>query len=149
MMFLTQLAARVSMKDVIRIGNSKFWTDNGVLYCEFKRGEFNYNLETEEIEVFVKVIDKLCKGKSMPFLIDLRDAQGVLTRESASLLANSPILNKLRISEAYVINSMRVRLVITSYKRIYEPATPFVVFDNIESAKEYCLQAKRDFYKNN
>ncbi|MDO6622489.1 hypothetical protein Q4509_06435 [Oceanihabitans sp. 1_MG-2023] len=127
---------------MVIVGNSKFWTDNNILYCQFRSREVNYKIDVDKIELFIKVIDRLCNGKPMPFLIDLRNAQGALTRESANLLSNSPILKKLRISEAYLINSIGVRLVINSYKRIYEPTTPFVVFNDLESAKEYCLDAR-------
>ncbi len=138
-----------SMNDMIQIGNSKFWTDNDILYCQFRNKEANYKLETSKIKQYIDAIAKLCNGKAMPFLIDSRDIRVTYTRETANLLANSPILSKLRISEAFVFNSMEIKLVIASYKRIYEPITPFGVFNNLESAREYCVETKNNFYGSN
>lgn len=131
---------------MIEIGFSKFWTDNGVLYCQFRNENANYKFELDTVKLFIKVIDKLCNGEPMPFLVDSRDFQGVFTREISNLLATSPILVKLRISEAFVLNSIGIKLVITSYKRIYEPITPFCVFSDMEAAKKYCIETKNKFY---
>ncbi len=139
----------VNMENVIKMGQSKFWTDNGILYCQFRNEKANYTFELDAVKVFIKIIDKLCDGKPMPFLIDSRDSQGTFTRESSNLMANSPTLVKLRISEAYVINSIGIKLIVNSYKRIYEPLTPFKMFDDLESAKQYCLKAKNNFYGSN
>ena len=53
------------------------------------------------------------------------------------------------LSEAFVFNSMEIKLVIASYKRIYEPITPFGLFNNLESAREYCVETKNNFYGSN
>ncbi|QRM88228.1 hypothetical protein FG167_02975 [Lacinutrix sp. WUR7] len=137
------------MDNIIKIGNSKFWTDSGILYCQFRNNSTNYKFGTESVALFIHAIDKLCKGKPMPFLIDTRDSQGTFTRESANLLANSPTLVKLRMSEAYVFNTIGIKLVVASYKRIYEPSTPFSVFNNLESAKAYCVETINNFYGSN
>lgn len=149
MRFLTLKIVVINMNNIIKIGNSKFWTDGGILYCQFRNKNANYKFEANTVALFIHAIDKLCKGQPMPFLIDSRDSLGVFTRESANLLANSPTLIKLRISEAYVFNTIGIKLVIASYKRIYEPRTPFSVFNNLESAKQYCVEAKSDFYGSN
>ncbi|WP_055447762.1 hypothetical protein [Lacinutrix mariniflava] len=138
-----------NMEDAINIGYSKFWTDNGILFCQFRNENANFKFESSTVDLFIKVIDKLCNGKPMPFLIDSRDSKGTFTRESSNLLATSPILSKLRISEAFVLNSIGIKLVVASYKRIYEPLTPFCVFGDLESAKEYCMETKNKFYGSN
>ncbi|WP_055442581.1 hypothetical protein [Lacinutrix himadriensis] len=137
------------MGNVIKIGDSKFWTDSGILYCQFRNNDAKNKFETESVALFIRAIDKLCKGMPMPFLIDSRDSQWTFTRESANLLANSPTLVKLRMSEAYVFNTIGIKLVVASYKRIYEPSTPFSVFNNLESARAYCVEAINNFYGSN
>ena len=39
-----------------------------------------------------------------------------------------------------------MKLLINSYKRIFEPVTPFQIFDNLEDGLEYCIKTKNDYY---
>ena len=137
------------MGNKIKVGLSEFWTDEGILHCCFRNQDTSYRFDLDSVNLFINAIDQLCKGKPMPFLIDSRGFRGVFTRESADLVANSPVLEKIRVSEAFVQNSIGIKLVIAFYKRIYEPITPFGVFDDLESAKEYCVESKNEYNGSN
>ncbi|SRR5690554_3790899 len=136
------LKRKHALKDV------EFWIDNSeILHCTFKNvTNNNFKLNLSIVKLYINIVAKLCDGKPMPFLIDLREAKGTFSILAAKLLATSPKLEQVRLSEAFIVNSMKMKLVINSYKRIYEPVTPFQVFGNLEDGVEYCLTIKKDFY---
>lgn len=131
------------MNKVIGFNNAIFWTDDTeILYCEFSNADPNSKLEAKNVKSYMKAIITLCDGKSMPFLIDLRDTCGSFTIEAAKLLAKNPELVELRVSESYLINSMGIKLLIGLYKRLYDRITPFQIFKDLNSAIDFCLEAK-------
>ncbi len=136
------LKRKHALKDV------EFWIDNSeILHCTFKNvTNNNYKLSLSIVKRYINIVAKLCDGKPMPFLIDLREAKGTFSILAAKLLASSPKLKQVRLSEAYIVNSMKMKLVINTYKRIYEPVTPFQFFDNLEDGIDYCLTIKKDIY---
>lgn len=134
------------MEKIIILNKAKFWTDSrGILFCEFENSETYRTLEVDTVEKYEKAISTLSQGKPMPFLIDIRDNQGNFSTEAAKLFANSPVFKKIRISEAFVINSINTKLLINSYKRIYEPITPFEIFKDFEEALVYSTNSKKTF----
>ncbi|WP_072403694.1 DUF7793 family protein [Flaviramulus basaltis] len=138
------------MKNVIKIGNAKFWTDyNDILYCKFNNDNPSYKLDSDKVKLYIRAITKICNGKAMPFLIDARDSRGTFSSSAANLFAKTPALAELKISEAFIHNSIGIKLLIGSYKRIYDPITPFGVFNDMVTALEYCIDTKNDFYGSN
>ncbi|MFY0713283.1 hypothetical protein J1D01_06375 [Seonamhaeicola sp. NFXS20] len=137
------------IEEIIILENAMFWIDDSkFLHCKFTNNDSNSKLNYGLVKRYINAISKLCKGKSMPFIIDVRNARGTFSISAAKLVANSPELIKLRISEAFVVNTIGVRLLITAYKRIYNPITPFGVFKNLELAKNYSIETEKQFYKN-
>jgi len=131
------------MQKVITLQNAVFWTDDSdILRIEFKNTDPSFKLEIGSVKHFISEITSLCEGKAMPFLIDLSATRGTFTVSAAKLLANSPDLQLLRVSEAYVTKTINTKLLITSYKRLYEPITPFAIFNNVKSAIKYCEEFK-------
>jgi len=138
------------MENVIEIGHAKFWTDDeDILYCQFNNDDPNYQLNSEKVKLYIKAITELCNGKSMPFLIDVRHSRGTYSTSAATMVAKSPLLLGLRISEVYVFNSIGMKLLIASYKRLYDPITPFSFCIDIASAKKYCIETRNKFYGSN
>lgn len=125
---------------------AKFWTDSGILFCEFYNKDVNHKLSVETVKKYIETIKEISKGKSMPFLIDVRNSLGTFSIAAAELFANSTDLKRIRLSEAFIVNSINVKLLISSYKRIYEPITPFQFFNNKQKAIQYCIESKRSFY---
>ncbi|MBU2928293.1 DUF7793 family protein [Winogradskyella psychrotolerans] len=138
------------MSKIIGFNNAIFWTDHtGILYCEFNNEDPNFKLELKNVELYIKAIITLCDGNAMPFLIDLKNTRGTFSVSAAKLLAQNPELIKLRISESYVINSLGGKLLLSFYKRLYDDATPFAIFEDIILAEEYALQTKYKFHRTN
>tara|TARA_R110002050_G_scaffold94765_2_gene197258 strand:+ start:127213 stop:127635 length:423 start_codon:yes stop_codon:yes gene_type:complete len=128
--------------DIIQLERAKFWTDRGVLFCEISNPDETSNLKEETVDSYICAISKLCNGKKMPFLIDLRNTHGTFLSASAKKLANSSEFSKLSLSEAFVVNSLKIKLLISSYKRIYEPITPFKIFNDYDEALAYSIDVK-------
>ena len=138
------------MKNTITIGYTKFWTDrDDILYCEFANCETYYKLDLSTVKLYINAIVKLCNGKSMPFIIDLRGVRGTFSAEAASYFSKSSILKALIISEAFIVDTINTKLLITSYKRIYDPNIPHAVFNEIAPALQYCLETKNRFHGSN
>ncbi|WP_418604667.1 hypothetical protein [Hwangdonia sp.] len=133
-------------KKSIKVSRAKFWTNShGVLFCAFNNTRHYLTLGVDVAEKYKQAISTLAEDKPMPFLIDLRDNQGDFSAEAAKLLASSPALNKVRISEAFVINSIKTKLLISTYKRIFEPHTPFKIFNDFDEALAYSINSKKIF----
>jgi len=131
------------MQKVITLQNAVFWTDDSdILRIEFKNTDPSFKLEIGRVKHFISAILSLCEGKAMPFLIDLSVTHGTFSVSAAKLLANSPELKLLRVSEAYVTKTINTKFLITSYKRLYEQITPFAIFNNVKSAIKYCEKFK-------
>lgn len=131
-----------NQNNVIQLERAKFWTDNGILFCEICNPDDSRNLTVETVESYINTISTLCKGTKMPLLIDLRNTKGAFLNSAAKKLANSNELAELILSEAFLVNSLRVKLLISSYKRIYEPHTPFKIFKDYNDALTYSVNAK-------
>lgn len=145
-----QLAKEINMEEAIIYENASFWTDSsGILYCKFSNKDSNSKLDFKSASLYIRAITKLCNGKAMPFLIDVRDTQGTFSISAAKLIAKNLELVKLRISEAFITNTIGITLLISTYKRLYNPRTPFGVFNEMDKAKEYSLETKNLFYGSN
>jgi hypothetical protein len=130
---------------MIKFHNAMFWTDDtDILYCEFTNQKHNHKLDVDFVKFYIDAITNLCNGKAMPFLIDLRGSRGTFSISAAKLLAKDSELIKLRISESFVTNTIGIKLLITTYKRLYDPITPFGIFNNIEDAKIFCNAYKNE-----
>jgi hypothetical protein len=130
------------MNDQIIFERAKFWTYQGILFCEIRNNDISINLNMETIKNYIEAILSLCNNQAMPFLIDLRDTKGAYVNSAAKLLATSPEIQKVRLVEIFVTNSMSIKLLINSYKRLFNPSTPFMIFNNYDEAVEYCVEIK-------
>jgi len=128
--------------DIIQLDRAKFWVDNEILFCEIINLDETRNLTVETVDSYIIAISTLCNGKKMPFLIDLRNTRGAFLNTAAKKLASSLKLSKLSVAEAFVVNSLKVNLLINSYKRIYEPITPFKIFKDYNEALTFSINAK-------
>lgn len=130
------------IQHIIKLDRAKFWTDNGILFCEILHTEKKRYLNTGTIEKYLNAIRELCKDEKMPFLLDLRNTEGTFSSNAAKKLAINQVYNKSIISEVFVVNSLKMRLLINSYKRIYEPSTPFKIFEDYNEALNYLITIK-------
>lgn len=129
--------------EIIELERAKFWIDDDILFCKIQNPDKNRNLNAETANMYMDVVMKLCKGKSMPFVIDLRNSKGAFLIEAAKNLASNKEFRMLSLSEAFVVNSLNIKLLISSYKRIYEPVTPYKIFENYQEALQYAFKTKQ------
>lgn len=130
------------MENFIQFEKAKFWYEDGILYGKLFNQDDNQSLKEENTLSYINAMIKLCNGVPSPFIIDLRDIKGTYTISAARLLSNTKTLRDLRLCEAYVLNSLSSKLLVNSYKRIYDPKTPYMVFYDIEGAVKYCNEMK-------
>ena len=128
--------------DIIKLEYAKFWIDNGILLCDIFNQDETRNLNEETVDSYLTAISTLCKGQRMPLIIDLRNTRGAFLNAAAKKLADSPQFANLIIVEAFVVNSFKIKLLINSYKRIYEPITPFKIFKDYSEALIFSMNAK-------
>ena len=131
------------MKNQIILNKAKFWTDEReILFCRYSNKDNHHELDVDTVERYEDAIMTLTKGKRMPFLIDMRNTKGSFNKNATKLFANSKIFKMIRMYEAFVVNSLSVNLAINSYKRIYEPNTPFIILTDFERAIDFCIKSK-------
>ena len=122
----------------ISFDKAKFWVDSeGMLYCKHYNRDINWKLNEKDVEKYILAVLTLTADNESPIIFDFRDVRGTYTILAARMVAKDPSLKKIIISEAFVVNSLAVRLLINAFKRIYEPSIPFKIFSNIKDAQEY------------
>jgi len=135
------------MEHIVKFKEVDFWTDESdILYCRPLKFKYVHKLELDKVKKYIDAIELITNGKSMPFLIDLRDVQGTFSVLAAKELSKNIKLSQIRLSEAFVVNSIRMKLLILSYKRLFDPETPYMLFHDVELAKNYCKQKKSELY---
>ena len=78
----------------------------------------------------------------MPLLVDLRDVVGSFSIDAAKILINNKSYQKNILCEAFVTNKINNKLLVLSYKRIYEPDKQYRIFNTFKEALEYCEAEK-------
>ena len=130
------------MNKVIHFQKAKFWYKDGILYCHLFNNNIHHSLHEESVLNYINTMILLCNGKKSPFVIDLRNCRGTYTTTAAKLLSNTKELKQVRFFEAFIINSISSKLLVDSYKRIYDPNTDYKVFDKMEDAVDFCKKMK-------
>ncbi|AXO79626.1 hypothetical protein DZC78_04200 [Olleya aquimaris] len=129
------------MKKMVTVGQAKFWTDyDNILYFEFTKNQSDFVLDLNTAKKYFNGILQISEGMSMSSVIDLRGFRGTFSTEAAKFIAKNSLLNNSSISQAFITNSMATKLLIASYKRIYDPIIPFKVCNDLEVAKQFCLE---------
>lgn len=119
---------------------AKFWVDShGILNCKHLNHDIHWKLDEQEAEKYILAVLTLAGNEKRPIIFDFRDVRGTYTILAARIVEKYPSLSEIIISEAFVVNSIAVRLLINAYKRIYEPSIPFKIFSNIKDAQKYSL----------
>lgn len=116
--------------------------DNGILFCKISNLNVYSKLNYKVAQRYLEAIVKLSKGEPLPIIVDLRDAKGTFSIEAARLLSKSFNSGAFIVSEAYVVNSLPINLLVHSYKRLFYSKIPFAIFKNVSKAEEYSLTTK-------
>lgn len=120
-----------------------FWIENDILFCQFNQSDCF--LTEDSAEAYLLKIEKLTAGKPMPLLIDIRNFIGNFSPIAAKFFADSLIIKKFVIAQAFVINTLHSKLLIGSYKRLFAQDAHVQVFADTETALAFCEESKRNF----
>jgi hypothetical protein len=132
------------MRNIILLPKAKTWINkDGVLCFKYNNHDTSYKLEEPRVLDYIKAICDLAEGQPTPILIDLRDAKGTISLKAAKLFASNPLFNEVKLAEAFVLNSIGMKLSILTYKRLYDPKTPHKIFNSQHEANTYCLESKK------
>tara|TARA_R110002049_G_scaffold169818_1_gene336378 strand:- start:3520 stop:3933 length:414 start_codon:yes stop_codon:yes gene_type:complete len=131
------------MNNPIIFPKAKIWLDDGILFWKILNDDIEFVLSDIPIQIYIEAMRKLTGDQACPLIIDARDVKGTYSIEAAKLFANSPIIKEVRLSEAFVTNSINSRLLIASYVRIFDSQTPFLIVDSLEEAITYSHEIKR------
>ncbi|WP_431133969.1 hypothetical protein [Psychroserpens mesophilus] len=138
------------IENFIKKGTTTFWLDScGIRNYRLDNKTPNYKLKQSISKQYVNAIKKLYQEKPMPFLIDLRGTRGAFPKKAVKVFAQSALLKGMRIPEAFVYDSIKIKLLIKSYKRIYNHFTPYQIFIDIQLAIDYCIVTRNEFYGSN
>ena len=102
----------------------------------------HHKLDYKIAQLYLETIGKLSKGEPLPIIIDLRDTKGTFSIAAAQLLSKSFNSGAFISSEAYIVNSLSINLLILSYKRLFDSKIPYAIFKKVSKAEEYCLMNK-------
>lgn len=128
------------MNKINTYGKASFWIqDNGILYCKLGNLEEDNKLDYKLALLYLDAIAKLSGNSPMPLLIDLRNTKGTFSNDAAHLLSERFRTMQNVVCEAYVVNSLSVKLLVQAYKRIYKTKIPYALFDQMSEAEDYCL----------
>jgi hypothetical protein len=120
----------------------RFWTEKGILFCQFLNTSVNCKLIEKDVAHFLIAIEQLTIGKQIPMLVDLRNVVGGFSIEAVKLISNNVAFQQNITRQAFVINTIHSKLLVLSFKRIYEPHKPFRIFESFNKAIEYCEESK-------
>ena len=117
---------------------ANFWTQEGVLYCQFEDISQIEKWAAPTYQQFLRAIHNLCQGVPMPLIVDLRQARGTLSADTAKTLSARCRRIPLILGEAYVVQSLSVRLLVQSYVRLIHRDSPATICTSLPAAKRFC-----------
>lgn len=120
-----------------------FWVDNNILFG--KLNQTNCYLTDEAVEVYLSKIEFLTQGTPLPFILDIGKFVGNFSPSAAKLFGASPISKSGIINQAFVANTLNGKLLVRSYMRIYGQEADIKIFEQVESAVAYCIEAQKKF----
>lgn len=124
----------------ISFEKAKFWIGSeGILNCKYFNSDVNWKLRTSAVKKYILALLTLAADRPRPIIVDFRNVSGIYTIMAARLFVRDSSVNRIIISEAFIVNSLTVRLLVCVYKKIYDPFIPFKIFYNIKDAQEYSI----------
>ena len=125
----------------INLEKSKFWIDSkGILYCNHLNCDKNWILNSNEVKQHALAILTLACNEPRSIIVDFRNVHGICTVLAARMFTKDHSVNQIIVSEAFIVNTFAEKLLIYAYKKIYEPLTPFKIFNNVKDAQEYSIK---------
>lgn len=128
------------MKNQIKKNRTLSWIDSrGFMQSNFHRDAFSNKLTIQEAEDYIDTLHQLCGGKPTPFLIDCRNVFDSMDEGVKQVLYENTKLNEIRKAEAFVVDSLSMRLKLNFYSRVHKPYCPIKIFSNESDAIAWLL----------
>jgi len=120
--------------------NAIFWLQNeAIIFCKLTNLDSSLKLDYKTAQSYIDAIVLLTKGSPMPLVVDLRYMKGTFTISAAQLLSKTFASTSLITCEAYVVNSLSIKLLVHSYKRLFGNDIPYTITHNMLLAREFCV----------
>jgi len=97
-------------------------------------------MDVVSAEELVEAVHALCLGQPHPILVDSRDVAGLVTPKAREYMKSAPKMIRSRKAEAFIVDSLANKLLISFYIRVNKPSTPAKVFTNEPDAVEWLKQ---------
>ena len=119
--------------------SSYFERRKNYIYLKYKSFSI---IDLEEAKQHAKNVIDLCDGNSMPFILDGLNTEARFTHEARVFFTTYEPLLKVRMAQAYMINTLPNRLLFKFYMKFHKPKGPVKVFTQLNKAEEWVKQFK-------
>lgn len=126
------------MEKTIIESQASFYTEKGILFCEVHNLSQISSWTSRFYRRFLRVLQELTQGVPMPLIVDLKQARGTLSTDTAKVLSERCRRNPLIMGEAYIVESLSVRLLVQSYVRLIHRDSVSVICSNLPAALRFC-----------
>lgn len=114
--------------------SASFEIKSDYLYVKYKDDSI-VNLDEAKTQAMI-VID-LCKGKKMPFVIDLLGINTRIDDDARRFFADDGPHIQLRKAQAVLVNNIQSKLLTNFFIKYHKPKNPIKVFDNLKDALDW------------
>ena len=97
-------------------------------------------IDLEEAKQHAKNVIKLCDGTRMPFILDGLNTEARFTKEARDFFTTYEPLLKVRMAQAYLINTLPNKLLFKFFIKFHKPIGPVKVFTHLTDAEEWVKQ---------
>lgn len=114
-------------------------------------------IELEEMKNLVELEIEAVKNKQFYTISDFRNVFGSMSNETKEYLAQNDFVNKLKIVDILIVNSLPLKLLTRGYLMIFKPKTQTIIinktqelFDLLESknVEKSTIEEIREYYQN-
>ena len=133
------------MSQHIVLEKAEFQYEDGIMLITLNTVESDRVVSVDTLERYADTIIELCDNRRTPFLIDVSEAWGSYSVAAARYFAKSERLYSVRLADAFVARETRSVLSIRSFKRIYDPFTPYQICKTHDEAREFCDRYVGDY----
>jgi len=110
--------------------------EEGICLVTLDTSKQDFMGKVEALEIIEGILS-ICKQKPHLILTDARMAEGRVEPIAREIISKHVEYSKIRIAEAFLINSLANLLIANFYIKFNRPPNPTKVFNNLESALEW------------
>jgi len=110
--------------------------EEGICLVTLDTSKQDFMGKEEALEIIEGILS-ICKQKPHLILTDARMAEGRVEPIAREIISKHVEYSKIRIAEAFLINSLANLLIANFYIKFNRPPNPTKVFNNLESALEW------------